>query len=609
MADLSSLPNPYTLQPVPDAAYFVASRGGRGYQAHRLAQNLCRVNPPPDHLSLIGERRFGKTSLLGYLREKAATTPNRCVVVMDLLGLCPQSPEGFYAMLTRALIRTGELQDNQATLTPLDFEDFLHALSRSNRRLILFIDEFDLVARERRFPREFFDSLRCAAGIRSLTLVLASVASVREIAHSSASASPFFNIFEKEHLNLLSRQEAEALIAHPPGGPEGLDNYIEEILALAGCHPYFLQMACKCAWDLRAESGGNLDWAVLRSTFRVKAGDHFQYIWEHRSPEEQRTLCTLVRGTRSVGGGLDTLLQRGYVVDGKVPRLNGDGLTQFVQEQCPAKSREDHPIQPTIDIRPAHRCHLALVVGVNEYRHERAGNYYLPRLQYAERDALEMAALLTRLDYDVTLLTGQQATLRAIEQAFAILHQATRDEAQGDSCFVFHFSGHGQMDPHQDETAYLVLHDTNPAHSAATGLNMTHLVHGLLPLVRMNHTLVLLDACHAGFAAGVSRDLGAVSRLPNVAQQLFSGLRGRMVLAACAGEALAREKTELGHGVFTHYVLKHWRDLDGHHLPDRITFGSLVDYVGQAIPQYHPDLPLPVYNGVGMGGTVILRRI
>jgi uncharacterized caspase-like protein len=164
------------------------------------------------------------------------------------------------------------------------------------------------------------------------------------------------------------------------------------------------------------------------------------------------------------------------------------------------------------------------------------------------------------------------------------------------------------MDPQASEAAYLVLHDTNPAELAATGLDMAQLVGGLLPRVGVANVLVLLDACHAGFAAGV-KDVGAVSRLPNVTQQLFSGLRGRMVLAACAAEAQAREKDDLGHGVFTHSVLRHWRDLDGHHLPDCITFGSLVDYVGQVIPRDHPELPLPVYNGVGMGGTVVLRRL
>jgi hypothetical protein len=131
--------NPYTLMPVSKPGYFVASRNGRGTQAGRLLRNLCRTDPPPDNLSLVGERRCGKTSLLGYLRAAATGTPGLCLVSVDLLGLRPQTSEGFYAMLTRALVRAGELQAGTATLNSFAFDDFLEAFARAGRRLILFV--------------------------------------------------------------------------------------------------------------------------------------------------------------------------------------------------------------------------------------------------------------------------------------------------------------------------------------------------------------------------------------------------------------------------------------------------------------------------------------
>src|SRR5262249_46968820 len=131
-------------------------------------------------------------------------------------------------------------------------------------------------------------------------------------------------------------------------------------------------------------------------------------------------------------------------------------------------------------------------------------------------------------------------------------------------------------------------------------------VYKYLRRVQATNSLVLLDACHAGFAAGV-RDLTPVSRLPNIARQLFDGLQGRMVLAACTGAAQAREKAELSHGVFTYHVLRHWRDLDGAHAPAPITVFSLVDYVCRTMARDHPDVPLPVFSGAGV--TFELRRI
>jgi hypothetical protein len=437
-------------------------------------------------------------------------------------------------------------------------------------------------------------------------MALASVASVKDVAHAGASGSPFFNIFYPERLVPLSRPEAEALVAQP-GGQPGLPDLVEEVLALAGRHPYLIQLACKCAWELRENADGSLERAALQTAFEAKAEYQYQYVWDHSSTEEQRTLCALMEGTRAGGGGVSTLLERGYVVDGSPPRLDGSGFAAFVRSRCTCK-----PVKEVSEMLPpsptAWKRRVALVIGVNEYLHQWSGDYHLATLQYAERDALEIGALLSELGYAVTLLTGKHATRAVVERAFADLHHATTGVSSGDSCFVFHFSGHGQMDPVDDETAYLVLHDTDPTNPAASGLEMARLASGLVPLIPTTNALVLLDACHAGFAAGIARHMGVVHRLPNIAQQLFSGLRGRMVLAACVGEAQARELDDLGHGVFTHYVLKHWRDLDGHHQPDCITFGSLVDYVGQMIPQMHPNFPLPVYNGVGIGSTVILRK-
>jgi uncharacterized caspase-like protein len=277
---------------------------------------------------------------------------------------------------------------------------------------------------------------------------------------------------------------------------------------------------------------------------------------------------------------------------------------------------EMEPTQPPVRREPltltttAPVRRIALVLGVNQYRHQRSGSCWLPPLQYAEHDAEEIADLFTALGFEVRRLLGAQATRAAIDDAFTAMHHATASAPHPESCFVFHFSGHGQIDPHDDETAYLVLQDTDPANPGAAGLEMTQLVYQFLPRVRVPNALVLLDACHAGFAAEV-KDMvtDAGCRLSNVTLQLFSGLRGRMVLAACAGKAQAREKASLGHGVFTYYVLKHWRDLDGHHPPDRITFASLIDYVGQRMPQEHPELPLPVFNGTGLGAPMILRTI
>jgi hypothetical protein len=241
------MPNPYTLQPVTAPGYFDPARGDRAAQVQKLLNNLTRTEQAPDWVSVLGERRFGKTSILRYLEKALTATPRLRVAGLNLLTLTPPTPEGFYASLSRTLTRAGALSRDQPLHNFPDLEDYLYRLEAEGERLVLLIDEFDLVARDRRFPMEFFDQLRGAAGHLPLTMALASVVSLSEVAHAGVYGSPFFNVFVPERLKPLSAAEAEALIASPPVGGHGLPEAAAEILALAGRHPYFLQLACRVA--------------------------------------------------------------------------------------------------------------------------------------------------------------------------------------------------------------------------------------------------------------------------------------------------------------------------------------------------------------------------
>src|SRR5205823_2427048 len=85
LMEMDPMSNPYTIRPVTAPEYFVPARGGRGTQARRILHNICRANPLPDSVSIVGERRFGKTSLLGYLQLAAANTPSLLMAGVDML--------------------------------------------------------------------------------------------------------------------------------------------------------------------------------------------------------------------------------------------------------------------------------------------------------------------------------------------------------------------------------------------------------------------------------------------------------------------------------------------------------------------------------------------
>jgi len=614
--------NPYTLSPVATAEYFVASRGGRGEQAHNILQNLRRLNPKPNNYSIIGERRFGKTSLLKYLYREAAKVKEILAVEISMLSLSPQNPQGFYAMLTRRLKRAKALPKDAAELDYYSFTDFLSELAENGRQLLLFIDEFDLVAREQQFDWAFFDQLRYLANDapEPMTLIVASVSPLIDISHKGIYGSPFFNIFVRQQLGPLSTAEATALIEHPPGGEIGFPDLTSDLIALTGRAPYLLQLACSIAWELRAKAGEPIDGKLLISEFMASTHEYFQAIWERSSNDEQQALCALANGTKTVETGFNSLRQRGYISDNGAPTLNGTGLIEFVRAGCQgealAEALVDKPpggramppplLEPVkVDPTCAPR-RLALVIGVNRYAFQESGDYVLLPLHYAEDDAREVAQLLTGSGYEVTMLPGQQATYAAVEATFARFFQETANAVHPDSSFIFYFSGHGQIDPIQEDTAYLILYDTDPNQPAKHGLEMTKLVHTLLPQVRVPNSLVLLDSCHAGFAAGIKHLRPAPEKLNNILRQTWAGLIGRLVLAACLGKATAREDAKLGHGIFTYYLLKHWRDLDGLP-PGGITTLSLIDYVTNGMRNQYPRLSPPTWSGAGAGPALILR--
>lgn len=617
--------NPYSINPVTTQYYFDEKLGEHGALAHIVLQNILSANP--NNYSILGERRFGKTSFLGYLEREAENTNDLIIVSIDLLSLSPQSSAGFYKMLTLALFEAGALDSDEPPLDYMGFFKFLIKLKKAGQRFVLLIDEFDMVARSADFDLAFFNNLRALANKYPLRFVVASVAPLNKIAHSDVLGSPFFNIFIQERLKPLSEKGALELAKNPPGGQGFTDAEAKEIISLAGTHTYFLQLCCSLAWDLREASGGKLDMAELRESFAGRATPQYQYIWDHSSAPERQVLYDLAQGAQPNEQGLKALTTRGYVIDENNPILFSKGFAEFIKQQsvtetpAPAAqpggqnkgSATEKPQRPLgsapMPVNPdAKEQRLALIVGVNKYQYEEGGSYVLNPLSYAEQDALELEKVLLASGFTVTKLIGSDATYDAVQKAFKKFHDATQLDPHQDSCFVFHFSGHGQMDPNSKETGYLMLYDTDPDAPSDKGLEMENLVYNLIAQVKVPSSLMLLDCCHAGFAAGVKNLIPVRDRLHNLTQQIFADVRGRLVLGACAGNYVARELKDLSHGIFTYYVLKHWRDQDGWTPPNPITNLSLASYVMATMPQNYPKLPKPIWGGAGVG-SLILRKM
>jgi hypothetical protein len=234
----------------------------------------------------------------------------------------------------------------------------------------------------------------------------------------------------------------------------------------------------------------------------------------------------------------------------------------------------------------------AVVIGINYNNFPQRAE--ISPLKYAEADAEDMASLLREDGYQVVKLLGSEATHKSIVSA---LEKQSR-LASREGLFVVHFSGHGDVNP-DDQEAYLLPFDADPHYLKATAIPLVLLTSYYDSEV--GAAITLLDCCHSGGAVdwrgrAVPANMGQAFR--ERAEDTFKSMRGRMVLAACASNQKARELDQLQHGAFTHYALKHLAE------NAKATPNSLHDYIADLLDQ--TGLPRPVQGGI-LEGLILLR--
>ena len=201
---------------------------------------------------------------------------------------------------------------------------------------------------------------------------------------------------------------------------------------------------------------------------------------------------------------------------------------------------------------------VALVVGVDRY-----DDGAFPRLRYASRDALAMAEVLgdpMQGGFDeVVVLTTEQETSR-----ISIL--ATLDEMVGtlqrNDTFLLYFSGHGTLSAEDsgETSLYLCTRDTHAERPASTAIRVDALQRIFRNRVSCRRKVMVLDSCHNGEAKSfvddqtrerISRrrsslDPAVLTRVGEAEAHLF----------AAAFHQPALEDPDLGHGVYTYFLLE-----------------------------------------------------
>jgi tRNA A-37 threonylcarbamoyl transferase component Bud32 len=321
--------NPYLNRvAIKDTAQFF----GRSREVSKIFSRIGSSRP--QSISVVGERRIGKSSLLYYINHPQVrsrlldASGSYTFAFIDLQQKRRLTLTEFFKELFSLIAR--EVNDDSVARLEPAFDSvraLLEGFRREGRKLVVLFDEFDAITTNRAFDLEFYSFLRSIANNYDVAYVTSSARDLQELCHTQLIAdSPFFNIFTNVFLRAFTRKEAAELIAKPSaeaGLP--LEGYARRIMELAGHFPYFLQIACSAYFDQLSENGGKLDREEVEATFLDEAKGQFRFIWDHMSDSHRRCVRDFVENgqvEKEQAHVYEDLKRAGYFIeDDRGPRI------------------------------------------------------------------------------------------------------------------------------------------------------------------------------------------------------------------------------------------------------------------------------------------------
>jgi hypothetical protein len=300
--------NPFSYgKPIDDPARFIGRR-------REIEQVYSRLLSAFESSSIVGERRTGKTSLLKILahpdvQTKFGLDTNKYnFVYQDFLFLDENTtPTRFWQRVLKSIRRAIssheevvaeiELALKAETIDNYALDDVFTVIDDEDLYIVLLLDGFDQVTRNRNFDSDFFGGLRALAIHHNLALITSSRQDLVQLTHSEqVRSSPFFNIFATINLRNFSEQDAMELIDKylEGAGVKFLLSELNVIFAIAGYNPNFLQMACHHLF--MAHQQGLDDTArrrYLTDEARREMDPLFKDFWTSSSPAQQILLTVL----------------------------------------------------------------------------------------------------------------------------------------------------------------------------------------------------------------------------------------------------------------------------------------------------------------------------
>ena len=246
--------------------------------------------------------------------------------------------------------------------------------------------------------------------------------------------------------------------------------------------------------------------------------------------------------------------------------------------------------EPVLAAKPS-REQWAVVIGVGAYK-----STAIPQLRYSVADAeLVHQVLVGQGGFKkenvllITDKTERKPTLRDLKWALGTF--LARSAKKDDLILIF-FAGHGapEIDPRGAESdglaKYLVPSDADPNDLYSTALPMDEF-QTIFDRIEADRVVVFLDACYSGAAGGrtFASQRTRAGRVDEVFLDRLTRSKGRAIVTASRSSEVSLEVPELGHGLFTHFLVQGLRgaaDLDRDGI---VSLQEVYQYLEQQVTQ------------------------
>lgn len=216
----------------------------------------------------------------------------------------------------------------------------------------------------------------------------------------------------------------------------------------------------------------------------------------------------------------------------------------------------------------------AFVIGIENY----IGNS-LPKVRYAEADALDMQEALQDLGFEVEpLLLSLNATKASIEHKLSALFQALTKNDR----FLLYYAGHGFA-----EVGHTVLSSAETTTKAIekTGVSLAW------NMQEINETpctkwMFFLDACHSG-EINLHNERSVTDGMSDAEiKQFFDAADHKVCFSACKFSQNSHSATAIKHGIWTNQLLKAFRGEESGALlfGKFLTAHTLQDFLHETVP-------------------------